>query len=79
MEAEFTSGSSISGMMVPREALMNENRIYVLENGQIEEREVTVVDRMEDQYIIQGYLEGDAVVVESLVDVKPGQAAAPIS
>lgn len=79
VEAEFTSGSSISGMVVPREALMNENSIYVLENGQIEEREVTVVDRMEDQYIIQGYLDGDAVVVESLVDVKPGQAAAPIS
>ncbi len=79
VEAEFTSMGSVSGMVVPREALMNENRIYVLENGQIEERQVTVVDRMEDQYIIQGYVEGEAIVVESLVDVKPGQAAAPIS
>ena len=79
VEAEFTSKGSISGMLVPREALMNENSIYVLENGKIEERQVSVLERLDDAYIIEGYMEGEILVVESLVDVKPGQEAASIS
>jgi multidrug efflux pump subunit AcrA (membrane-fusion protein) len=78
VEAEFTSRESLSGMVVPREALLNENSIYVLENGKIEERQVSVLERLEDSYIIDGYKEGEIVIVESLVDVKPGQLAAPI-
>jgi membrane fusion protein (multidrug efflux system) len=79
VEAEFTSQGTVSGMLVPREALLNENSIYVLENGQIQERPVSVVERLEDAYIIEGFNEGETIVVESLVDVKPGQLAAPIS
>lgn len=79
VEAEFTSPGTVTGMIVPREALLNEKSIYVLENGQIEKRQVRVVDRLEDFYIIDGYHEGEYIVVESLVDVKPGQLAAPIS
>jgi membrane fusion protein (multidrug efflux system) len=79
VEAAFTSPGAVSGMVVPREALLKNNRVYVLENGQIQEREVKVVERLEDSYIIEGFKEGETVVVESLVDVKPGQLAAPIS
>jgi len=79
VEAGFTSKASVTGMVVPREALLNENSIYVLENGQIQERLVKIVERLEDSYIIEGYNEGETVVFESLVDVKPGQLAAPIS
>jgi len=59
VEAEFTSAASVAGMLLPREALMNENRIYVLEDGKIEERQVSVVERLEDSYIIEGYVEGE--------------------
>jgi RND family efflux transporter MFP subunit len=79
VEAEFSSLEVITGMVVPREALLNEQKMYVLEEGKIQERQVKVVDRLEDYYVIQGYNEGEILVVESLVDVKPGQLAAPIS
>jgi membrane fusion protein (multidrug efflux system) len=79
VEAAFTSPGAVSGMVVPREALLKNNRVYVLENGQIQEREVKVLERLEDSYIIEGFKEGETIVVESLVDVKPGQLAAPIS
>ena len=79
VEAEFISKGSVSGMLLPREALLNENSIYVLEDGQIELRQVSVIDKLEDFYIIEGFNEGETIVVESLVDVKPGQLAAPIS
>ncbi len=79
VEAEFTSNSSVAGMLIPREALLNNNSIYVLENDKIVERQVSILERLEDFYIIDGYMEGETVVVESLVDVKPGQLAAPLS
>jgi hypothetical protein len=66
-------------MLVPREAMIGEKGIYVLEKGHLLEKKVQIIDRQEDYYVISGYEEGQVLVVESLVDVKPGQPAAPIS
>ena len=79
VEAGFISSKTVSGMMIPREALLNERSVYVLENGQLSQRQVKVIERLEDQYIIEGYYEGEVIVIESLVNVKPGQTVAPIS
>ena len=79
VDATFTGTESVAGMLVPREAMIGEKGIYVLENGHLLEKEVQIIDRQEDYYVISGYEEGQVLVVESLVDVKPGQPAAPIS
>lgn len=79
VEAEFTSAGTINGMMIPREALVGEQSIYLLEDGQVAIQEIKVLDRLEDHLIIEGFADGASVIVESLVDVKPGQLAAPIS
>lgn len=79
VEAAFTSSGIIRGMIIPREALVSENSIYVLEKGHIAEKEISVLDRQEDHFIIEGCADGSTIIVESLVDVKPGQLAAPIS
>jgi multidrug efflux pump subunit AcrA (membrane-fusion protein) len=79
VEARFTGIESSPGMLVPREAFISNSKIYVIKNGHLAEKEVVVLDRQEDFYVIQGYEEGETLVVESLVDVKPGQNAAPIS
>lgn len=79
VEASFTGMESTKGMLVPREALINNSKLYVIEDGQLAEKEVLVIDRQEDFYVIQGFEEGEILVVESLVDVKPGRNVAPIS
>lgn len=79
VEARFTGVESTSGMLIPREAVIGNSKLYVIENGRLAEKEVVVIDRQEDFYVIQGYEEGETLVVESLVDVKPGQSVAPIS
>jgi len=79
VEARFTGIESASGMLVPREAFIGSSKLYVIEDGQLAEKEVLIIDRQEDFYVIQGYEEGEILVVESLVDVKPGQSVAPIS
>lgn len=79
VEAEFTSKATIEGMLIPREALVNNENIYVIENGSLVERNINILERLEDSYIISGYKEGETIIIESLVDVKPGQLVAPIS
>jgi len=79
VEASFSGLQSISGMLIPREAMISEKEVFVLEDGRLVEKEVQVIDRQEDYYVIKGFEEGQTLVVESLVDVKAGQLAAPIS
>lgn len=79
VDATFTASESVAGMLVPREAMISEKEIFVLEEGHLQEKEVKIIDRQEDYYLISGFEEGQVLVVESLVDVKPGQLAAPIS
>lgn len=79
VEAAFTGSESFSGMLVPREAFIDDTKLYVIEEGHLTEKEVRVIDRQEDYYVIQGYEDGEILVVESLVDVKAGQSVAPIS
>ncbi len=79
VEASFTGAKSVAGMLIPREAMISDKEVYVLEDGQLNEKEVQIIDRQEDYYVIGGFEEGQILVVESLVDVKPGQSVAPIS
>jgi len=79
VDATFTGSESVAGMLIPREAMISDKEVYVLEEGHLLEKEVQIIDRQEDYYVISGFEEGQVLVVESLVDVKPGQPAAPIS
>jgi multidrug efflux pump subunit AcrA (membrane-fusion protein) len=79
VEASFTGTRSTPAMLVPREAFINESTLYSIKDGLLAEKEVKVIDRQEDYYVIQGYEEGEILVVESLVDVKAGTAVAPLS
>jgi multidrug efflux pump subunit AcrA (membrane-fusion protein) len=79
VEASFTGAKSMAGMLIPREAMISDKEVYVLEEGQLFKKEVQIIDRQEDYYVISGFEEGQILVVESLVDVKPGMSVAPIS
>ena len=79
VEASFTGSASMTGMLVPREALISDKEVFVIEDGHLVEKEVQIIDRQEDYYVIQGFEEGQTLVVESLVNVNTGQLAAPIS
>ena len=79
VDATFTASKSVAGMLIPREAMISDKEIYVLEEGHLQGKEVQIIDRQEDYFVISGFEEGQVLVIESLVDVKPGQPAAPIS
>ncbi|SMO51063.1 efflux RND transporter periplasmic adaptor subunit [Gracilimonas mengyeensis] len=73
VEARFTRSNFIEGYKLPREALLDNNQVYVVTNGQLNLYDVHVVLKMDDHVIINGLPEGTQVVTESLMDVRENQ------
>jgi len=60
---------------VPRKALHEGNRVYVIEDGALAERQVTVTHTgVETAYITGGLLQGATLIVEPLQDAAVGMA-----
>lgn len=62
---------STSGFEIPREALVDGNSVYVLEDSMLRKKSISIVRQLSDTYIIEGVSENEIVVVESLSSIKP--------
>jgi membrane fusion protein (multidrug efflux system) len=69
---DFDIDKQTKGMLIPREAIVNQNEVYVIENGKLNKQEVEIITELEDQVIINGIDENVTIVVESIVDAKIG-------
>lgn len=73
LEGEFVDitfkGNDITGVEIPREAVVNGSFVYTLKDGALEKKEVTVVRSLNDTYVISGVEEGLTIVTESLASV----------
>ncbi|PLX23916.1 MAG: hypothetical protein C0600_13945 [Ignavibacteria bacterium] len=67
-----------AGVTVPRRALYEERYVYVITNGQLEIRDVTIARRNPESVVVSaGLSEGDTLVTELLQGVSPGMLAQP--
>ena len=73
VEATFRVSKEVDGFTIPREALMDENAVYTVEEKRLQKRTVKVLREMEDHVVLSGLENNRQVVVESLVDVSVGQ------
>lgn len=75
LEGEFVdvvfSGVSVSGLEIPREALVDESFVYVLNDHQLIRTTVELIRKLNDSYIISGLDSSQEVVVESLTSIDP--------
>ncbi len=69
VEVIFSKDNIINGMKFPREALVDENMVYVVENGHLVKTPVKIEFTMEDYVIISGIEDNKTIVTETLVDV----------
>jgi len=78
LEVTFSAKPVHDALRLPRAALHGENSIYLIRNGKLAERDVTVV-RGEDATVIvnAGLAAGDTIVVEPLQGVTEGMPAVP--
>jgi len=73
VEATFQISKEVNGFTIPREALLDGNSVYTVENQRLQKKPVKVLRKMEDHLILSGLENESQVVVESLVDVNEGQ------
>lgn len=72
VDASFTFSSSVNGVRLPREAVFDGGKVYLVENDLLKIQEVNVLETEDDYCIVEGLDEGVTLVVENLADVKEG-------
>ena len=73
VEATFRISQKVSGFTIPREALLNDDQVYIVNDHHLKKQPVEVVRKLADHAVISGLDNGTLVVTESLVDVRVGQ------
>lgn len=68
VDVDFNS-EILMGVQIPREALLNGNRVYLLKDGKLEAAKVEVLRQLDDYYVISGLPETALVVTESMASV----------
>ncbi len=73
LEGEYVDvtfkGETVNGFELPREAIVNKNFVYALEDGKLLKKEIQIIRSLNDSYIINGLDEGLTIVSESLASV----------
>jgi len=70
------AGNSIKDVTaLPLQAIVNQNQIYVLEEGSIREKSVELVLRMDDQILVRGVDSTEKIIIKGLNSLSPGQKA----
>jgi len=67
--ATFNSSRKVKGFSIPREALIDGQNVYLVEEQHLQRKQVKLERSLNDNSIISGIEDGKWVVTESLVDV----------
>lgn len=73
--ATFDIDKQVKGIKIPRDALINGKKVYVIKNNRVQLKKVTTERKLPDHVIISGLDDGETVVTESLVDISEGDKA----
>jgi len=72
IDVEFKISKKIKGIKVPREALLDNNQIYVIQDQQLTLKSIEIERMLDDHIIISGIKNGETIVMESLADISEG-------
>ncbi|MFH2036778.1 MAG: efflux RND transporter periplasmic adaptor subunit [Candidatus Zixiibacteriota bacterium] len=76
LNVEIPGGYIDKAVVIPRQAIYNDNQVYLIKNGLLETRNVTIARKENDNIILSdGLIKGDTVVVELMQGVVPGMPA----
>ncbi|MCB0806341.1 MAG: HlyD family efflux transporter periplasmic adaptor subunit [Bacteroidales bacterium] len=75
LRAEFAAKTIDNSMKIPRNAIFNKNRIFLVNDGVLTEHKIDVLKSGETWTLINGAPEGADLVVEPLVNAKAGHKA----
>jgi RND family efflux transporter MFP subunit len=76
VDATFFITKEAKGIKIPREALLDNEKVYIVEDGKLQLKDVVVERKLNDSVLISGLEDGVRIVSESLVDVEVGDEVA---
>jgi membrane fusion protein, multidrug efflux system len=72
LHAEITGKSLGKAMEIPRQALVNQNQVYVIEAGNLKAKTINVIKTNSETFFFNGLNENEILVVESVVNAIEG-------
>lgn len=72
LEAQFDDKIVDDAMEIPRQAVFNQNEVFIVSDSSLQKRKINVRKINQNSVIFNGLEEGEEVVVEPLVNVKEG-------
>jgi multidrug efflux pump subunit AcrA (membrane-fusion protein) len=79
LKADIPGEKIDNAIKLPRKAIYKGNKVFIIEDGQLQEKEVNIIRKeMNHSIINEGISKNDTVVVELMQGVSPGMPAKPI-
>ena len=72
IDVEFIISKKVTGIKIPREALIGNNQVYIIQGDILKLKLVQIERTLDDNIIISGISDGEIVVTESLANVSEG-------
>jgi len=72
LEATFPVRPIQDAMVIPRNAVVNSDEVFVIKNGRLSKREIQVIKTNDRTLLFRGIPEGDSIVVQQLINVSEG-------
>ncbi|NOQ27909.1 MAG: HlyD family efflux transporter periplasmic adaptor subunit [Bacteroidales bacterium] len=72
IDAEFNISKKINGIKIPREALLDNNQVYIIQDQVLTLKSIEIERMLDDHIIISGIKDGETIVMESLANISEG-------
>lgn len=72
VDVSFQSAQEITGIELPREAVNNNNEVFLVEEGILKAVQANILQKTDDTIILGKLPEGKQIVAESLINIKSG-------
>lgn len=72
IDVQFNIAKKITGIKIPREALLNNNQVYIIQDQFLTLKTIEIEKMLDDHIIISGIKDGETIVMESLANISEG-------
>ncbi len=72
LKAVFHGKTIENSMEIPRNAVFNNNEVFILEEGKLQKKEINILKHNNKTLIFNGLELGDSLIVQPLINVKAG-------
>jgi multidrug efflux pump subunit AcrA (membrane-fusion protein) len=72
IDVQFNIAKKITGIKIPREALLDNNQVYLILNQILKLKSIEIERMLDDHIIISGIKDGETIVMESLANISEG-------